>query len=436
MCILALFYGGCMSTIIECLRERGLVDALTSSELEERVKKPITLYLGFDPTADSLHLGHWLGIVIMVWFQRYGHSPVVILGGATGRVGDPSGKSSERPFLSDTEIASNVEALRKQFQRAFSFDQGPSSARLIDNHDWLGKFTFLEFLRDVGKHFRVGAMLAKESVRARIESEEGISFTEFSYQILQAYDFYHLHKHFGVELQLGGSDQWGNITAGLDLIRKLDGRMAYGLTFPLLTRSDGKKFGKSEGGAVWLDPLKFSPYQLYQYLIAIPDTDVIKMLKMLTFVSLSEIADLEKSMAASTYVPNTAQKKLAEELTRLIHGETGVEKALRVTAMASPGFETELKAEILKEMLADLPHITRSKHAIIDAKVVDLFVEVGLTSSKAEAHRLIQGSGAYLNNQKIDDPHRKLSSLDIIEGAFILLAVGKKKKGIIEVKDF
>ncbi|MBS3904282.1 MAG: tyrosine--tRNA ligase [Simkania sp.] len=423
-----------MSTIIDCLKTRGLIDAITSEDLCERVKQPIRFYLGFDPTADSLHLGHWLGIVVMRWFQRYGHTPIVILGGATGRVGDPSGKSIERPLLSEQDLTNNVTSLRKQFERALDFSEGPASAQMIDNYEWLGKFSFLDFLRDVGRHFRVGSMLAKESVRARIQSEEGISFTEFSYQMLQAYDFYHLCKHLDVELQLGGSDQWGNITAGLDLIRKLESKTAYGLTFPLLTRSDGKKFGKSEGGAVWLDPEKFSPYQFYQYLIGIPDADVIKMLKMLTFLDLSEIDALERSMQQSDYIPNTAQRKLAEELTRLIHGSTGLDRALKATKGAAPGAETALNIEVLREIAADIPHTSLPRASVTGAKLVDLFVQAGLTSSKGETHRLIQGGGGYLNNQKIEDPHQKVSEKDLIGDRFVLLAVGKKNKGLIEIQ--
>lgn len=412
---------------MDCLRARGLVEAVTSDELEKRLKTPIRLYLGFDPTADSLHLGHWLGIVLMAWFQKFGHTPVILVGGATARIGDPSGKSVERPLLSEAEIAKNVAALRKQFERVLK-------AQILDNYEWLGPYSFLNFLRDVGKHFRVGVMLAKESVKARLQSEEGISFTEFSYQILQAYDFYHLCKTQNVELQLGGSDQWGNITAGLELIRKLEGKSAFGLTFPLLTRSDGKKFGKSEGGAVWLDGEKFSPYQFYQYLIAIPDADVIKMLKMLTFVDLAEIDALEKSMSRSDYIPNTAQKKLAEELTKLVHGEEGLARALTATKGAAPGAETELSVEVLQEIAKEIPHVTLVRSSL-DAglKIVDLFVQLGLASSKSEAHRLIQSGGAYLNNQKIEDPHGKVSSSDLIGSRFLLLAAGKKKKGLIEI---
>ncbi len=422
-----------MSNIIDCLASRGLLEDITSEDLRARVKTPIRLYLGFDPTADSLHLGHWLGIVILKWFQSYGHEPIVILGGATGRIGDPSGKSLERPLLSGQEIVKNVDALRKQFESLLEVGKGLSVAKILDNYEWFGGFFLLDFLRDIGKHFRVGTMLAKESVKARIQSEEGISFTEFSYQIIQAYDFYHLNKHYGVELQLGGSDQWGNITAGLDLIRKLEGKSAFGLTFPLLTRSDGKKFGKSEGGAIWLDPEKFSPYQFYQYLIGIPDTDVIKLMKMITFMDLKEIEQIEQSMGKTDYIPNTAQKRLAEELTCLIHGKEGLERALKVTKGAAPGAETVLDIEVLKEIAAEIPTLRLSLSALEGTKLVDLFVQTGLTPSKGETSRLIQSGGAYLNNCKIEDAQARVSKTDLIGGRFLLLGVGKKKKGLIEI---
>jgi tyrosyl-tRNA synthetase len=320
-----------------------------------------------------------------------------------------------------------VAALRSQFENVLG-----GSVQIVDNYEWLGNLSLLDFLRDAGKYFRVGVMMAKDSVKQRLQSEEGISFTEFSYQALQGYDFYHLFKQKGVELQLGGSDQWGNLTAGLDLIRKIEGKSAYALTWPLLTRSDGKKFGKSEGGAVWLDEKKFSPYQFYQYLIGIPDADVIKMLKMLTFMPLEEIAELEKSMALSSYAPNTAQKKLAEELTKLIHGEEGLKRALMATQGAAPGAQTELSVEVLTEISKEIPHVSLPGSSIEGVRLVDLFVQLGLSSSKSEAQRLIQSGGAYLNNQKLEDPHRKATSSDLIGGRFILLSAGKKKKGLIE----
>ncbi len=422
-----------MSTVIDCLEDRGLIGAMTAEHLRERVKTPLTFYLGFDPTANSLHIGHWLAMVIMAWFQKYGHTPIVILGGATGRIGDPSGKSVERPLLSEEEIQKNVASLQQQFGRVLDFSPGPCSAKILDNHAWFRDYSLLNFLRDIGRHFRVGAMLAKDSVRSRIESEEGISFTEFSYQMLQAYDFYYLHQTQQVELQLGGSDQWGNITAGLELIRKLSRGSAFGLTFPLLTRSDGKKFGKTEGGAVWLDAGQFSPYQFYQYFIRMPDADVIKMMRMLTFMDLSEVEEYEEMMTKSDYVPNSAQRRLAEELTRLVHGEKSLLRAQKATEGAAPGAESVLDVEMLEEIARDIPSIELHRPEVIGEKVIELMVKATLVLSKGEGQRLIQNGGAYLNNQKLEDAQVRIEPHHLLGDRYLLLAAGKKKKALIRI---
>lgn len=420
-----------MDHVLDCLQARGLVDAVTAEGLYERLHKPIRLYLGFDPTADSLHLGHLTGMMVMAWFQKFGHTPVVILGGATGRIGDPSGKSIERPLLSEEEIASNVESLRLQFARVLDFHHASSPAKILDNYSWFGQYSLLHFLRDIGRHFRVGAMLGKESVRARIESEEGISFTEFSYQLLQAYDFYYLQTHENVELQLGGSDQWGNITAGLDLIRKLVGKQAYGFTFPLLTRSDGKKFGKTEGGAVWLDENKLSPYQFYQYLVRLPDADVIRLMKMLTFMELDEIASYEADMQKPEYIPNTAQKRLAEEVTRLVHGEENLLRAQKATEGAAPGSDAVLDVKVLEAIAQDLPNLELPVTSVVGQKLLELVVLAGLLPSKSESQRMMQNGGIYLNNRKETDVQRRLSADDLIGQKYLLVAAGKKKKALI-----
>ncbi len=422
-----------MEHVLDCLQARGLLEAVTSEGLRDRLQRPTKFYLGFDPTADSLHIGHMTAMMVMAWLQKFGHSPVVILGGATGRIGDPSGKSVERPLLSEEEIASNVERLKSQFALVLDFYHPSCPAKILDNFSWLGHFPLLQFLRDIGRHFRVGPMLSKEMVKTRIDSEEGISFTEFSYQLLQAYDFYYLFKHENVELELGGSDQWGNITAGLDLIRKLESQSAYGLTFPLLTRSDGKKFGKSEGGAVWLDEKKLSPYQFYQYLIRIPDADVIRLMKMLTFMDLNEIASIEASMLKSDYIPNTAQKRLAEEITRLVHGEENLLRAQKATEGAAPGATAVLDEKVLEEIARDLPNLELSLSSVVGQKVIELIVQVGLLPSKSEAQRMVQSGGIYLNNQKIDDIQRRFSSEDLIGGKYLLLAAGKKKKAVVTI---
>lgn len=422
-----------MSNVIDCLRKRGLVDAISSEELEKQIDKPLKAYIGFDPTADSLHLGNLLGIVVLRWFQKFGHTPVVILGGATGRIGDPSGKSKERPLLDSETIEYNISKIRKNFEKVLDFSC-PNAPIMLNNDQWFSKFLLIDFLRDVGKHFRLGVMLAKDSVKTRVNSEEGMSFTEFTYQMLQGYDFYHLYSNYDVCLQMGGSDQWGNITAGTDLVRKLTGKSAFGMTFPLLTRSDGKKFGKSEEGAIWLSEEKCSPYQFYQYLVKVADSDVIKLLRRLTFMDLEEIAEIEASMTRADYIPNTAQRKLAQELTELVHGKEGLEKALRVTESAAPGTKgIVLEAGVLQEIAKDMPNITLSKVDVVGHKFTDLAALSGIVSSKGEASRLVAGGGAYLNNEKVEDPALKIEEDDLIGGEFVLIGSGKKKKILVRV---
>ncbi len=318
-----------MKNVIELLQERGFIDEISSKEILEAANKPLKVYVGFDPTADSLHIGNLVGIIGLAWFQKLGHTPYVILGGATGRIGDPSGKTAERPVLEDQTLQYNVQKLSEFFHRILECNEGDNSAVILNNDEWYKDFSFIDFLREVGRLFRMGPMLSKDSVKTRLQSEEGMSFTEFSYQMLQGYDFFHLNEKHGVSVQMGGSDQWGNITAGTEFIRKRSKAPVFGVTFPLLTRSDGKKFGKTEGGAIWLSSHRLSPYQFYQYFIQVPDADVVKYLKVLTFLDLKEIESLEKSMQDSSYVPNSVQKVLAREVTRFVHGPEGVEAALR-----------------------------------------------------------------------------------------------------------
>lgn len=420
-----------MKNVIDALMERGFIEQISSDELKKIVEKPIRCYIGFDPTADSLHLGNLVGIIALTWFQKFGHHPFVLLGGATGRIGDPSGKSQERAFLSDETLHKNVSAIGSFFEQLFS--SGGPRPTIVNNDHWLGKFTLVDFLRDVGKHFRLGPMLGKDSVRTRLESEEGMSFTEFSYQILQAYDFYYLSQKEDVVLQLGGSDQWGNITAGIELTRRLVGESIYGLTFPLLTRSDGKKFGKSEEGAIWLSPEKLSPYQFYQYLVRLPDADVIKLMKMLTFMPMKEIREYEEMMKSPSYVPNTAQKRLAEEVTRFVHKEEGLQLALKVTDVAKPGSQTALNAESLKEISGDMPSSDLSLAEFIDQKYIDVASKIGLVESKSEAQRLIKNGGAYLNNERVEDPAFRFSQDHLIDGKYAVLGAGKKKKILIKI---
>ncbi len=422
-----------MRNVIDHLSERGFIDAVTSEELAKKTDQPIKLYIGFDPTADSLHLGNLVGIMALAWFQRFGHTPVVILGGATGRIGDPSGKSTERPLLSDETINSNVLSISKHFEKMLDFSV-PNHPLIINNNAWYSEISLVDFLRDVGKHFRLGTMLAKDSVKSRVSSEEGMSFTEFSYQLLQSYDFHHLYKNHGVVLQMGGSDQWGNITAGIEYVRKVAHQTVYGATFPLITRSDGKKFGKSEEGAIWLSSDKCSPFQFYQYLVRVADSDVIQLLRMLTFLELEEILSIEASMSQKDYEPNTAQKKLAAEVTRFVHGDEGLGLALKVTEAAAPGSSTELNPAVLEQIAADMPNATLKYADVVGQKYVDIAVKVGLLSSKGEANRLIENGGAYLNNEKVTDTQLRFQESSVIGSKYILLAAGKKKKMLLTLE--
>lgn len=419
--------------LIQHLRKRGFIDTLSSDQIERFVEKPTKIYVGFDPTADSLHLGNLIGIMALAHCQRLGHTPVVVLGGTTGRIGDPSGKSVERPLLDSVTINYNSNAIRSHFEKILDFSGELPKPIILNNDQWYQDFKLIDYLRDVGKYFRLGSMLSKDTVKSRMESEEGISYTEFSYQIIQAYDFYRLHADYGVTIQMGGSDQWGNITSGIEFSRKVAGATVYGLTWPLLTRSDGKKFGKTADGAIWLSSEKCLPYQFYQYLFRMPDADVIHMLKMLTFVDCQEIALIEKSMQKSDYEPNTAQKKLAEEVTRLLHGEEGLQTALKVTKGAMPGKEAKLDFAVLKEISRDFPSIKLNYKEVIGKKYADLAVLSGLVSSKGEANRLLKNGGGYINNQKIMDVTFKISSKDLLEKAYILIGAGKKKKILIQV---
>lgn len=423
-----------MKNLLDCLRARGLVDAIAGDDLEKMLASPAKVYVGFDPTADSLHLGNFVGMIALSWFQRYGHTPVILLGGATGRIGDPSGKSKERPLLDDQTIQSNIQSIRKNFDGILDFSGNLPEPIFVNNDEWFAQFSFIDFLREVGKHFRIGSMLAKESVRSRVNSEEGMSFTEFSYQLLQSYDFYHLFKEKGVILQMGGSDQWGNITAGIELVRKLIGKTVYGLTFPLLTRSDGKKFGKSEEGAVWLSREKLSPYQFYQYLIGVPDADVVNLLKRLTFVEIEEVLEIEKQMGMEGYQPNTAQKRLAAELTRIVHGEEGLQIALKVTEGAGPGSLESLDLSVIEEIAKDMPNVELEANQALDVKFIELAVVSGLCSSKGEATRLVQNQGAYLNQKRVEDVAFLIKEESLIGGKYLLLGSGKKKKILVVLK--
>lgn len=418
--------------VIRELKKRGFVDQMSSEELEKLTDKPLSLYVGFDPTADSLHLGNLVGIMALLWFQKAGHTPYVLLGGATGRIGDPSGKSLERPLLQEEEIQKNISCLETFFKKFFSRHKGISPV-IVNNDTWFSQLHLIDFLRDVGKHFRMGPMLAKESVKQRISQKEGMSFTEFSYQMIQGYDFYHLFTNDQVQLQVGGSDQWGNITAGIEYTRKRCQKSVYGLTHPLVTRSDGKKFGKSEGGAIWLDDKKVSFFEFYQYLFRIPDQDVTKLMRLLTFMDLSEIEKIEQDMKKDDYVPNTAQKRLAEEVTLIVHGSEGLAIAQKVTEGAKPGKATTLTKEVLEEISKDMPHQKLSKNQILGISIIDVAVLINLVTSKGEMRKLIKNGGAYLNNHRVESSDYLLEEKDLIDSLYLLFGAGKKKKILVSV---
>ncbi len=423
-----------MQEILADLRWRGLVhqstdEAALSAWLNE---SPRALYVGFDPTADSLHVGHMMGLMTLRRFQRAGHRPIALVGGATGMIGDPSGKSEERNLLSLDVLRANVAATEAQMRSFLSFD-GSNAAIVVNNYDWMSKFGYLDFLRDVGKHFPVNVMLAKDSVKARLErTDSGLSYTEFSYMLLQAYDFVHLAEQHGCHLQAGGSDQWGNITAGIDLARRLRGIQLYGITWPLLTKSDGGKMGKTESGAIWLSPARTSPYQFYQYWINVEDADAGKCLRFLTELPHEEIESLDAARAANPGA-RESQRRLAEEITRLVHGEAGLAAARRATEIFFGAEIDQLSDVQLVEIFADVPSksLARSRLEGTGLSVIDALVEAGLAKSKGESRRTIEQGGAYVNNRRVEGIDRVLTAADLASETVMVLRSGRKKYALL-----
>lgn len=422
-----------MTTILSQFRDRDLLEQSTARFERSESLGSKRVYLGFDPSADSLHLGNYQGIRALQILQTLGWTPVALIGGATGMIGDPSGKNHERPLLDPQKLKDNVAKITEQLKGLLKPDNGAAEPIFVNNADWLGKLNFIDCLRDVGKHFRVNSMIAKQSVRQRLESAEGISYTEFTYQVLQAFDFYHLHKELGVTLQIGGSDQWGNITAGCELVRKLSRAEVHGLTFPLLLQSDGKKFGKTERGAIWLSADKLSPFEFYQYLLRTPDRDIPMIMKRLTALDPPQIAKLTNRDLGAEGAKN-AQRALASELTRDIHGEKGLQSALRGTLAISSGGDLQKKK--LATAGADLPQMTLDLDQVMGIKIVELFALCKLTESRAEARRLIEGGGLTLNGEKVRDIHRSIEKADLAKEHFLDLGVGRKKRLILFLNDF
>ena len=394
-----------MSDIFSDLQWRGLIHQTTADDFlpEWLSTGGRTVYAGFDPTADSLHVGSLLPLMLLRRFQKAGHRPIAIVGGATGMIGDPSGKSAERNLLSPEQLEANIAGIQVQMQKLLDFDSGDQSALLVNNNDWMKEFSYTAFLRDVGKNFPVNVMLGKDSVKSRLGSDAGLSYTEFSYMLLQAYDFVHLNKQYDCELQIGGSDQWGNVTAGIDLGRRMLSKQLYGMTCPLLTKADGTKMGKTESGAIWLSADRTSPYAFYQYWYNVADEDAGKCLRFLTELEHAEIEALD---AARSEAPQKreSQTKLAEELTRLIHGEAGLKKAQLARDIFFGAEINNLTDADLADVLADVPSSelpwTRLSEGL---PMIDAFVEVGLSKSKGDARRTIQQGGAYVNNIRRED---------------------------------
>jgi tyrosyl-tRNA synthetase len=433
--------------ILDDLRWRGLVQQTTDDAALPAwlAAEPRTIYVGFDPTADSLHVGHLMGVSMLRRFQQAGHRPIALMGGATGMIGDPSGKSEERKLLAEEALRANVAGMEAQMRRLLEFDTGPNPARLVNNYDWMSQFSFLEFLRSVGKHFPVNVMLAKDSVKSRLERvDTGLSYTEFSYMLVQAYDFVHLHEHFGCQLQGGGSDQWGNITAGIDLARRMRSIGAtapqavqlFGFTWPLLTKADGTKMGKTESGALWLSAARTSPYQFYQYWVNVDDAEAGRCLRFLTELSHEEIESLDAARAAKPEARAT-QRRLAEELTQLIHGQSGLAAARRATEIFFGAEIEQLSDAQLTEIFTDVPSRTllRSRLESPGLNIVDAIVESGLAKSKGEARRTVEQGGAYVNNRRVEGIDRSLGSQDLASETVIVLRAGKKKYALLRFGD-
>ena len=411
------------NALLEDLKWRGLIYQQTDEEgIEELLnKEQVSLYCGADPTADSLHIGHLLPFLTLRRFQQHGHRPIVLIGGGTGMIGDPSGKSEERVLQTEEQVEDNVQGIHAQMHKLFEFGT-EKGAVLVNNKDWLGQISLISFLRDYGKHVGVNYMLAKDSIQSRLEN--GISYTEFTYTILQAIDFGHLNQNLNCKIQVGGSDQWGNITSGIELMRRMYGQTeAYGLTIPLVTKSDGKKFGKSESGAVWLDADKTSPYEFYQFWINQSDDDVIKFLKYFTFLNKEEIERLEASRDEQPHL-REAQKALAENVTKLIHGQDALDDAIRISQALFSGDLKSLSAKELKEGFKDVPQVELSAD---NTNIVEALVETGISSSKRQAREDVNNGAIYINGERQQDVNYNLSSEDKIENAFTIIRRGKKK---------
>lgn len=430
-----------MNSFIQELQWRGMLQDMTP-ELEEHLTKGIaSAYLGFDPTADSLHIGHLVGVMTLLHFQRAGHKPFALVGGATGMIGDPSFKSAERNLLDKTTLDHNVACIQRQLSKFLDFSGATfNKAELVNNFDWISQFSFLEFIRDVGKHITVNYMMSKDSVKRRLEDGNGLSFTEFSYQLIQGYDFYHLWKNNNCTIQLGGSDQWGNIVTGTEMIRKMAGGSAYALTVPLITKADGTKFGKTEGGSVWLDPEKTSPYAFYQFWLNVSDEDASKYIRIFTVLDQAAIENLESEHAAAPHL-RVLQKEIAKQVTTMVHSAADFEMAVKASEILFGKSSTEdlasLDERTFLAVFEGVPQvqISQDEYAGIE-NILDLFGEKThalIFPSKGEARKMILGGGVSINKEKVGDPNALLT-FNLLQEKYLLIQKGKKNYYILEVK--
>ncbi|MEI3612293.1 tyrosine--tRNA ligase [Pseudogracilibacillus sp. SO30301A] len=419
--------------ILQDLKDRGLIQQTTDDEglRKHLAENQVTLYCGFDPTADSLHIGHLMPITMLKRFQLAGHRPIALIGGGTGMIGDPSGRTSERSLNEENVVHGFSDSIRKQIAGILDFDNSNNAAIARNNHDWLANLTFIEFLRDVGKHFTVNYMLAKDAVASRIE--HGISYTEFSYMLLQSYDFMKLYEEENCSLQIGGSDQWGNITAGMEFIRRTredEEAKVFGLTVPLITKADGTKFGKTAGGAVWLDAEKTSPYEFYQFWYNTDDRDVIKFINYFTFLNQDEISELQTAVDENPGA-REAQKRLAEEMTKMVHGEASLDQAIKISAALFSGDVKQLTKEEIEQGFKDVPTYELEKQ---DVNLVDLLVDAKISSSKRQAREDITNGAIYINGDRNQDVQYVVSAEDRLEDTFTIIRRGRRKYFLVYFK--
>ena len=412
---------------------RGLIYDHTEGAADLLASQKITVYNGFDATADSLHIGHLVPLLALARLQRFGHHPIAVAGGGTTMVGDPGGRTTERTLMTRERIEANLVSIKKQLAHFLDFDSKTNPAQLVNNADWLLKLNLIDFLRDIGKHFTINTMITKESVRTRLEREEGISFTEFSYMLMQSYDFLHLYQTINCLMQTGGSDQWGNITAGVELIRRVTGQSVQAMVYPLITKADGSKFGKTEAGSVWLDPEQTSPYRFYQYFLNTDDRDVIHYFKVFTFLTQAEIQEMEAALVERPEL-REAHRRLAQELTLTVHGPSALARVEQAAQVLFGGELNWLTAAEIEDIFAEVPSSKLPKHSLEGGlALVELLAASGFTKSKGEARRAITEGGVYLNNHRVEEVGQTVSPGDLLAGRFLVLRRGKKTYHLVKV---